>query len=88
VAVPTLLQLIECGSLPIGSKVYHRRRHPIDGDIVIGTIWRDGIEVNGRVFRSASGAARSVTGGVAENGWRWWRLKSDDTFISDLRTSQ
>lgn len=43
--------------------------------------------VLGKVYASPSGAARAVTGTAAENGWVWWRVRSSDKTLRDLRPS-
>lgn len=38
---------------------------------------------DGREFRSPSGAGRAVMGGVACNGWRFWRLAEHEPHTAD-----
>ncbi len=38
---------------------------------------------DGREFRSPSGAARAVMGGIACNGWRFWSLAADEPPSAD-----
>lgn len=80
----SLQDLVRSGAITVGTEVYHPgRQHPDRS--VTGRITAAGIEVAGKVYASPSGAARAVTGGGAENGWRWWRVKPDGRTLADLR---
>jgi hypothetical protein len=76
--------LISSGVLPVGTELFHpTRRHA--NRAVTARVVSGGIEYQGRVYTSPSGAARAVTGTVAENGWVWWRVKSSGRPIGELR---
>lgn len=81
-----LTDLISDGTLPVGTELYHPARRHADR-AVTASIAAGGIEVAGKVYASPSGAARAVTGTVAENGWAWWRVKATGRPIAELRTS-
>lgn len=79
-----LQQLIASGGLPVGSEVYHESRiHK--NRAVVAHVRADGIEVNGNVYGSPSGAARAVSGSKAENGWVFWRVRPTGLTLSELR---
>lgn len=81
----TLAALIADGTLPVGTELYHPARRHADR-AVTARVAANGIEVAGRIYTSPSGAARAITGTVAENGWAWWRVKATNRPIGELRT--
>jgi Restriction Enzyme Adenine Methylase Associated len=81
---PSLTQLIAVGTLPVGTEVFHPARRHADR-AVTGRLVAGGIEVNGSVHSSPSGAAKAVTRSKAENGWTWWRVRTDGRTLSDWR---
>ena len=85
-AMSTLQQLIADGVLPIGSEIFHPSRTHKER-AVVGHIRAGGIEFNGKVYSSPSGAARAVSGTTAENGWVFWRVRSTGGTLSKLRSS-
>jgi hypothetical protein len=80
----SLVDLIASGQIPVGTELYHTSRVYKDR-VVTAQIVAGGIEYKGRVYQSPSGAALAVTGMVAENGWRWWRVKSSGRLLGELR---
>jgi Restriction Enzyme Adenine Methylase Associated len=84
VAYPRLIDLINAGSIPIGTRLFHRGRRESERSVE-GVIQAGGIEVRGQVFKTPSGAARAVSGTGAENGWRWWRVAPNGEMLSKLR---
>ena len=81
----TLRDLVRDGALPVGTELIHPgRQHPDQRAVVVG----DGIEFQGKVYDSPSGAARAATGTTAENGWRFWRLRDSGQLLGDLRTPE
>jgi hypothetical protein len=79
----SLLDLVRDGTLPVGTELYHRRlQYPNDRSIA-AVVVAGGIEFGGAVYVSPSGAARAAAG-HAENGWRYWRLRSSDQRLDDL----
>ena len=67
-ASPSLLDLVRAGTLPVGTKLYHRRpRHPERA--VTAVVVAGGMEFRGAVYNIPSGAARAAAGN-AQNGWR------------------
>ena len=79
-----LLDLIKSGGLPLGTELVHPARihaeRAVEARIVPG-----GIDVAGSVFASPSGAARAVAKTKAENGWTWWRVRSDGRTLAEWR---
>jgi Restriction Enzyme Adenine Methylase Associated len=82
-----LTDLIAAGRLPVGTEVYHQARRHADR-AVVGRVQAGGIEVNGTVYASPSGAARAVSGTTAENGWTWWRVRSTGKVLAELRPKE
>ena len=80
-----LIELISRGVLVPGTEVFHTGRGhiepPVSARIVDG-----GIDIDGTVYASPSGAARSITGTTAENGWVWWRVRDSGKTLSEIRS--
>jgi hypothetical protein len=79
----SLQDLIRDGTLPVGTELYHKRRQ--DTGAATARVTAGGIEVEGTVYASPSGAARGVIGNTAVNGWQWWRVKPHGRRLSDIR---
>lgn len=84
-ASPSLLDLVRAGTLPLGTKLYHRRpRHPEQA--VTAVVVAGGMKFRGAVYKTPSGAALAAAGN-AQNGWQYWRLRDGDQPLADLRTT-
>jgi Restriction Enzyme Adenine Methylase Associated len=76
----SLLSLLDEGKLRTGTMLRHQgRRHKA----ITATVLYAGIEVRGQVFKSPSGAARSITGKPVD-GWNFWKLP-DGRPLASLR---
>jgi hypothetical protein len=82
-AAQSLLDLVRDGTLPLGTELYHRLLQHHDRAIT-AVVVAAGIEFGGAVYVSPSAAARAAAG-HAENGWRYWRLRSGGQLLADLR---
>ena len=78
-----LQEMIRSGRLPAGTKVHHRGRESSGRSGLEATVVEDGIKFEGRVYRTPSAAAKSVTGAPVD-GWNFWRMP-DGRQLADLR---
>jgi hypothetical protein len=80
-STPTLMQLISNGAVPVGAKLHHAARGKLSTPEVEAQVTREGIKVAGRLFKSPSAAARSITGKPVD-GWHWWKLPTGEPLDS------
>jgi hypothetical protein len=80
----SLLELVRDGTLPVGTELFHTGLRNAER-AATAVVVAGGIEFRGTVYASPSGAARAVVGTKAENGWRFWRLRSGGQALADLR---
>jgi hypothetical protein len=78
-----LLGLIATGRLRVGTTLHHRGRQSSGRNGLEATVVKDGIRFDGRVYRTPSAAAKSVTGKPVD-GWNFWRTP-DGKQLSELR---
>lgn len=76
-----LKQLIDAGLLTVGDVVHATHRDHLG---ITATVVRDGIDVDGKIYTSPSGAGRHFRN-TATNGWYFWAL-DDGRRLADLRS--
>ncbi len=79
-----LSRLVEEGALHVGDELYHPRRAQTGSGEVTARIVERGVDVGGHVYPSLSTAAKAIAG-TATNGWTYWRLRSSNQLLADLR---
>ncbi|MGH3259826.1 MAG: hypothetical protein ACRDOU_31255 [Streptosporangiaceae bacterium] len=78
-----LLTLIRSGKLPTGTTLRHKFLSSYKDDAA-ATVVDDGIRIDGKTYRTPSGAARAITQNPVD-GWLFWKLPSGET-LGTLRT--
>jgi hypothetical protein len=74
--------LVNEGRLKIGTELFHPGRRA--STLVEARVVANGIEVGGVTYRSASSAAKAVSG-HAVNGWRYWRVRPSGAYLDEMR---
>jgi hypothetical protein len=78
----SLLELVSEGKLALGTPLTHRSRIYRDWKVA-AKVTKGGITLNGREYKSPSGAAFSLTQKPVD-GWYFWKLP-DGRSLDDLR---
>lgn len=79
-----LLRMIHDGTLAEGTVLHHTGRRHLDRS-VRATVVAGGLRLGGKVYRTPSSAAHSITGAPVQ-GWVFWRLP-DGKPVASLRSS-
>ena len=83
----SIKSLVASGKLENGDKLFWKRKRE-------GSIHRAVIELgmiktaDGKSHKSPSGAARHLNGNKPIDGWKCWRLTTNNLLIDELRTKK
>ncbi len=70
----SMSDLIEAGLLRSGQELVPTRRGRPERAVVLGS---GDVQIGDQVYKTLSGAAKAVTGKIAEAGWAFWAIESD-----------